>query len=85
MTTGPDRRWQVTTPMTARHSRVVTSRSTEHLSHESASCHKTDQISSSRSAMAKPSVRDMERVKRIGRCFSGKTESEVLVPLAAEW
>ena len=34
-------------PMIARHSQVVTLRSTEHLSHESAACHRTDQISSS--------------------------------------
>ena len=35
----------MTTPTTARHSQVVTSRGTKHLSHESAN-HKTDQISS---------------------------------------
>ena len=36
-------------------------------------------------AMAKPTMRDMERVKRTGRYFVGNAESEVLVPLAAEW
>ena len=43
VTAGTDCRWQVPTPMTARHSQVVTSRSTEHLLHESVACHKTDQ------------------------------------------
>ena len=58
-----DRSWQMTTSMTARHSHVVTSRGTEHSSHESATCHKTDQISSSRinasllCARASPPVR----------------------------
>ena len=35
-------------------------------------------------AKAKPSVRDMERVKRIVR-YRWDAESKVLVPLAAEW
>ena len=47
VTTGTDRRWQMTTRTTARDSQAVTSRGTEHLLHESAACHKTDQISSS--------------------------------------
>ena len=36
-------------------------------------------------AMAKPTTRDMERVKRIGRYLVGKPRGKVLVPLAAEW
>ena len=35
-------------------------------------------------AMAKPSLRDMERIKRIGR-YLAEVESNLLVPLAAEW
>ena len=35
VTTGTDRRWQMTMPTTARHSQVVTSRGTEHLLQES--------------------------------------------------
>ena len=55
-------------------SQAVTSRGTEHLLHESAACHKIDQISSLHQCRyvvrwQKTSVRDMERV----------------VPLAAEW
>ena len=38
-----------------------------------------------RCAMTSPSVRDMERVKRIGRNFAGKPGAKVVVPLAAEW
>ena len=44
VTTGTDHRWKMTTTMTARHSRAVTSRGTEHSLHESATCHKTDQF-----------------------------------------
>ena len=65
-----DRRWQVTT-----HSQ--TSLSTELSSHESATCHKTGpdlKIASMQvcCAMASSSVRDMERVKRIGRYLTGE-------------
>ena len=79
--TGTDRGLQMTTTMTARHSRVVTSRGTLHSSHESAIFHQIDQISSLPRCgyavrMEKPSVRDMERVKRIGRCFAGKPRTK---------
>ena len=66
------------TAMTARHSQAVTSRGTEHSSHGSATCLKTDQTSSSlrckcAAQVAKPALlRDMERVKRIGRYLAGK-------------
>ena len=65
-------------------------RSTEHLLHESATCHKTDQMSSSRQGgyvvrWPNHRVRDMKRVKRIGRIPRRQAESKVLVPLAAEW
>ena len=36
-------------------------------------------------AMENPSVRNMERVKRIGRYFAGKPRAKSLVPLASEW
>ena len=36
-------------------------------------------------AMAKPSMRDMECVVRIGRILRRQARSEVLVPLATEW
>ena len=64
-----DRRWQMTMPTKAMHSQVVTSRGTEHSLSESATCHKIDRISSLLvcCAVAKSSVRDMERVKMIGR------------------
>ena len=42
-----NRRWQMTMPVTVRHSQVVTTRGTERSLHESVACHKTDQISSS--------------------------------------
>ena len=35
--------------------------------------------------MANPTVRDSERVKRIGKIPRWQTESKVLVPLAAKW
>ena len=35
--------------------------------------------------MANPTVRDSERVKRIGRYLAGTPKSDVLVPLATEW
>ena len=66
---GTDRGWQMTMPTTGRHSQVVTSRGTEHLSHESATCHKTDQVSSLRQCRyvvrrwQNSSVRDVERVE----------------------
>ena len=74
-TTGTDRRWQMTMPTTVSHSQVVTSRGTEHLLHELEICYKFDQIFKFASmqvccAMKKLSVRDKERVKRIGQCVS---------------
>ena len=68
------------------------------LLHESATCHKPDQTSSShqcRCARAKPSVRDMERVKRIGRylarkprakcCFRWEQSGELEAYSDADW
>ena len=79
VTAGTDRRRQVTTSTTARDSQVVIKRSTtEHLWHASVTCHKTDQISSSRCAISIPPVRDVERVKRNGRYLSGKSIAKCL-------
>ena len=78
VTTGTDCRWQMMMTSTAQHSQVVTSRGTEHSLHESVTCRKIDQISSLDRcrcvvcAMARPTMRDMERVKRIGRYLVGR-------------
>ena len=47
MTMETDPGWPTTMPLTVRHSQVVTSHDTEHSLHESVTCHKTVQISSS--------------------------------------
>ena len=80
-TTRTDRRWQMTTSVTVRHSQV-TSRSTEHMSHESyLSQDRSDLKFASMQvccAMTSPSVRDMQRVKRIGRYLAGKSTAVFL-------
>ena len=47
MTIETDPGWPTTMPLTVRHSQVVTSDDTEHSLHESVTCHKTVQTSSS--------------------------------------
>ena len=75
MTTGTDRRWQMTMLMAVRHSQVVASRSAEHLLRESAICHKTDMISSSRQCRCwRGTGRQDWKVSR------GQTANRVLVP-----
>ena len=82
-----NRRWQTMIPVTAKHSRAVILRSTEHSSHESATCLKIDQTSSS--LRCKCVLRDgqayMERVKRIGRYLAGKPRAELDVYSDADW
>ena len=81
VTTGTDRRRQMTMPTTAGHSQVATSRGTEHLLHESATSHNIDQISSShqcRSVVCLQNHQCAKRVKRIGRYLAGK-------PIAKCW
>ena len=82
-TSGTDRRWQITMLTTAKHSQMVTSCGTEHLLHEISylSQDRPDLKFASMQvccAMANPSVRDMERVKRSGRYLFGK-------PRARRW
>ena len=70
----------VTTRTTVKHAQVVTPRSTEHSWHASVTCHKIDQtkfaVMQVRSAMASPSVSDLERVK--GRSVVVKLRAECL-------
>ena len=81
MTTKTYPRWPTTMPMTARHSQVVTPHDTEDSLHESLTCHKTIQTSSSHRCgyvvrWQKPSMRDMECVKRVGRYLVGKPRAK---------
>ena len=76
MTTRTDTGWPTTMPLTVRHSQVVTSHDTEHSLHESVTCRKTAQISSSHRCgyavqRQDPSMRELECVKRSGRYLVG--------------
>ena len=78
-----DRPWTVDDDAidTVRHLQVVTSHDIEHSLLESVTCHKTAQTSSSQQlqvccAMANPTVRDSERVKRIGRYLAGRPRAK---------
>ena len=77
MTIGTDRRWQMTMTMTARHSQVVTPHGKRAL------VARVSYLSQNRPepklaslqvccAIAMPTMRDMERVKRIGRDLVGR-------------
>ena len=76
-TSGTDRRWQMTMPTTARHSQLVNRALVARISFLSQD--RADLKFASMQvccAMAKPSVRDMERVKRIGRYLAGKLRAK---------
>ena len=65
-----DRPQQMMSP-TAKHLQTVTSHGTEHPWHESVSCRRFASMQVC-CALAKPTMCDMERAKRIGRYFVGK-------------
>ena len=76
-TSGTDRRWQLMMPTTTRHSQVVTSRLVARIRYMPQD--RSDLKFASMQvccAIAKPSVRDVDGVKRIGRYFAGERRAK---------
>ena len=72
----------MTMPTTVRHSQAVTSRGTEHSLHESATCHKTDQTSSSHQCRY---VVRWQSPQCVAWCLSRGSEGTSLGSARAKW